>query len=114
MYARAHRVVFAATNGWPPVDRPFVTHDCGRRNCIEVTHLVAGDAASNAQDAIRHGGRPGHPRHPNAKLRPATVRRIRRLRARGRSTPAIARALGIPRETVWDIVRGHTWAWLEP
>lgn len=92
---------------------PWVLHDCGRKLCVNaIDDLYLGDRQNNTEDAYRLGefrGRPGS--RPNAKLRVADVRRIRRLACP--DTARLAADLGVSQKTIQNILTRETWAEIE-
>lgn len=114
--------VFAhARAGGAPGD--VVRHKCDVRNCVERTHLLAGTQHDNLLDATERGRiaktareAPRLPdkandgeRNGRARVTQADVDEMR-LRYRGReSHRSLARAYGISKSQVHNIVTGRQW-----
>jgi hypothetical protein len=81
-------------------------------NCLDnrAENLQWGTPKQNMADQYEHGTRITWRSMAHAKLNPDKVRRLRRLRERGESQPAIAAALGVSQTTVWLVLQGRAWA----
>lgn len=93
-----------------------VLHRCDNPRCVNPAHLFLGTKGDNNRDRhekgrSRGGSRPGT-ENPAAKLTPEKVREIRERRANGERWCDLARAFGVARETIRDVVRGRLWAWV--
>jgi transcriptional regulator with XRE-family HTH domain len=56
----------------------------------------------------------GEQKTPSGRLSEAGVREVRTRRAAGQTYQDIANAMGISQGTVYNIVKGKTWKWLQP
>lgn len=80
-----------------------------------LTNLVWGTRAENMADRTRlgeHNPARGEKRH-NAVLTEDQVRAIRLLKSRGMGGSQISREMGVNINTVFSIISGRTWGWLE-
>lgn len=104
-----HRKVFHQIHGYLP---EVVMHICDNPRCVEPTHLVAGTRDSNNKDRAAKGR--------SAKHRPdkRTLTREQVLEIRARYSPkrckyngvsALAREFGVDTNTIYQIIRGHTY-----
>jgi hypothetical protein len=59
-FLTAHRITFELVNG-PLPDGAWVCHHCNNPACCNPKHIYAGNAKTNAHDALTHGGRAGSP-----------------------------------------------------
>jgi len=106
---RAHLAAWMIYRG--PVPPGFwVLHDCGRKLCVNFEdHLYLGDRQNNTEDSHRLGEFVrGRATRGNAKLRPADVRRIRRLACP--DTAKLATDLGVSQRTIQNVLTRETWA----
>lgn len=105
---RAHRFSWELHHGAIP-DGLVVRHRCDVVACVNPAHLELGTQKQNVHDGIHRGRR-------NAfgcqKLNPDDVRVIRAQAARGIPQKDIAKAFGVARNTVSQIVNRTTWAHL--
>ena len=108
---RAHRFSYELHNGPIPPGK-HVLHECDNPACVNPGHLELGDHAKNMRDAATRGRIRRGAEHGMARLTPALVREIRRLRARGAPYRAIGERLGIPWSTARSIGNGSNWGWL--
>lgn len=121
--AQAHRFAYEHFNG-PIPDGMKVCHDCPGGDipaCVNPDHLWLGTTAENNRDSVAKGrhlpfdewGRLKKPqrgeRNPSAKLTPADVVAIRDRIAAGGTFRGVARELGVPRSTVFNVARRVTW-----
>lgn len=86
-------------------------HRNGKADDARLSNLAWGSPTENGADKAEHGTAAGS-RNPNAKLTEEAVSAIRsryQPRSRVNGTRAIAREMGLSRETVSRIVRGQTW-----
>lgn len=115
---KAHRVAWEFTNG-PIPDGLFVCHSCDNPPCVRPDHLFVGTVGDNNRDMIAKGRyakvRPSNrgELHHGAKLSEEQVRRVRVLRAEGKTYTAISDATGVNRITACAIIKGRIWAWLD-
>jgi len=123
----AHRLAWELEHGEVPAGA-CVLHRCDNPRCVRVAHLFLGTRAENNDDMISkgrgraaRGGESGRRKHPelwprgadvpNAKLTVARVAEIRqRYAAGGTSFVRLARAFGVGRTTIENIVKRRKWA----
>lgn len=103
-----HSVVAEAFHGPGPAGYE-VAHANGRRLDNRADNLSWKTRADNHADKIVHGTTNRGMRHGNAKLSDDSVRRIRRLCARGWSHQDAAAIFGVSRANVSRIIRGEMW-----
>lgn len=108
---RAHRFACEFTHGPAPADRYEAAHSCGRKMCVNPSHLRWASSAENNADKIAHGT---HPYQLHSKLTPADVRAIRAAAAVGTwgIMTQLARQYGVRLAVVSQIVRRVSWAWV--
>jgi hypothetical protein len=120
----AHRVVYELAHG-PLADGVLVRHTCDFGLCCNPKHLVIGDKASNADDAVlrgrhaRAGGRhrkcssvvgtPVSASRAQAVLTADEVVSIREQRAQGATLQSIADLFGVTKSNIHYITTGKTW-----
>jgi len=106
----AHRASWIIHNGAIDSPRTLVLHKCDNRLCCNPDHLELGTHKTNMADCMaRHRISRGNGR-PNAKLTPAIVLDMRRMRREGGSWRSIARAFGISHSHASRVVSGESWA----
>jgi hypothetical protein len=115
---RAHRIVLVMTLGRPIREGYEACHRCSNPPCCNPAHLYEGTHAENMADMIRLGrGIAARSSvgtsNPRARLTEDDVRAIRTadLSHYG-SQVALARRLGVTRETIREIRIGKRWAHL--
>jgi hypothetical protein len=106
-----------------------VLHHCDNPSCVNPEHLWVGTKTDNAKDRIAKGrsakgeknGAWRHPpwvpyeriargqRHPFAKLTEAKVVDIRRRAEAGEACRELAKAFGVSKPTISNIVHGRGW-----
>lgn len=94
----------------------FVCHDCDNPRCFNPDHLFIGTALDNMRDMIAKGRAtpPYDPRmYTTAKVSEDDVRRIRDLRADGKSLRHIGKQFGVSYETVRWIAARRSWKFTE-
>ena len=79
----AHRVVCRWTHGDPPSDKHEAAHSCGRRSCVNPSHLRWATRTENMADAIEHGTTMRGERSPVSRLTEAQVHEARKRIAAG-------------------------------
>lgn len=107
----AHCVSWELANASDVPAGQFVLHACDNPPCVNPGHLFLGTQKDNIADMIskgraRRGKLPGS-LNPNARLDEALVEQIRSRRSEGPT--AIAKAFGVSRSTIKDILKGRTW-----
>lgn len=102
---KAHRWIWEWTYG-PVNPDVLICHRCNVPSCVELTHLYAGDAATNVVDRQvsglwqpNYGERNGH-----ACVSDAHAAEIRKRRAAGEKLRAIGLDYGITESAVWYVV----------
>jgi hypothetical protein len=111
----AHRLAFELVHGRSPLPGLDVCHCCDNRWCVNAERcLFEGTRLVNVQDALAKGRASRPPvflgeNHPHAKLSEAIVRSIRRLRAKGETTRAIAARLSLNHSTVEAVAARRLW-----
>lgn len=109
----AHRLSWQLAHG--SAGDLCVLHKCDNRVCVNPTHLFLGTRADNSADMVSKGrsirGRQGlrGESHPNARLTQSAVVDIRRARDSGATLIAIARAHGVSKKMVLNIVQRKAW-----
>ena len=108
----AHRMAWILTNG-PIPEGLYACHKCDNRRCVRPDHLFIGTATDNNRDMVAKGrctscGWKGVA-HPNAKMSTEQVREVRARYAAGESAPTLARAFGMNRQSMWQIVTGRSY-----
>ncbi len=91
-------------------------HTCDNRACVNVLHLQLGTLKDNNRDRDnkgRHVALKGQA-HGMAKLTEAGIREIRALQLKqAHERKQLAEKLAISSSTVYDVMIGKTWKWLE-
>lgn len=109
----AHRVVCRWTHGDPPSDKHEAAHSCGRRSCVNPTHLRWATRTENMADAIGHGTTMRGERSPVSRLTEAQVHEIRQRITSGERIALIAKSYGVRPTAIYSIRNGKSWWWLE-
>jgi hypothetical protein len=110
---QAHRAMCILAHGEPPSSIHEAAHSCGQghQGCVNPRHLYWATPVENAADRQVHGTEAKGERVPQAKLTEADVLQIRALK--GKATQReIGIRFGVDAETVGNIHRRETWAWL--
>jgi hypothetical protein len=115
----AHQASYAMTRGAVPAGCEII-HTCDNPACVNPWHLKEATHAENMADKVRKGRQArGHgakilagmrlgEAHPKAKLTDAQVENIRRARASGETTIALAREYGVSHQLVSQIASGRS------
>lgn len=106
---RAHRVAWELANGRPPGAGLVVRHLCHNRPCCNPAHLAEGTHRDNAADMIAAGRFAKGSAAGRAILTEEDAVAIRQAHSQGCSITAIASETGVPRQTVWNVVRRNSW-----
>ena len=124
----AHRHAYEMAYG-PIPDGLCVLHRCDNPPCVRPAHLFLGTNRDNTQDmlakgrftpasGLTHGSitKPAALAHgemlPQTKLTPDLVRDIRQRVAQGESMCSLAKAHGVHRVTIRQIITGQSWKWV--
>lgn len=108
-----HRLVLEAFVGKCPKGmwaRHFPDRDTSNNR---LDNLSWATAAQNHADKKVHGTQPRGEKCHNAKLRREDIATIFSLHRQGVQLKDIAKGLGVSPTAVSNVVRGHTWAWLQ-
>ena len=110
----AHRLMFMLIHPHYDVSGRLICHTCDNRRCINPEHLYAGTHKSNMRDMISRGrdnfvGCPSGERHKDAKLTEKKVIAIRARNNAGEGYRVLAKAYGVDRTTIKNIVKRVTW-----
>lgn len=114
--AMAHKLALEFSGVKIP-DGKFALHTCDNPPCCNPKHLYVGDHEQNMRDMVARGrashhgftGPLGEGRY-NACLTNEIVRAARARARNGESPSAIARTVGVNVHTLWNAIRGRTWA----
>jgi hypothetical protein len=124
----ASRISAFLAYGPPPEGKPHALHSCDNPVCCNPKHLRWGSPKENVKDAVDRNRASKPPRNStyrnrsnqpkgdkvwNASLTETDVREIWRLHLDRQTVTQIAEAVGKPKHTVADIVRGRGWRHLE-
>jgi len=109
-----HRMEYEKHHG-PIPKGVHICHHCDVRACYEITHLYAGNPATNAydRDSRKRGKWAKGEEHGLSKLQPYQVQDIRRQFAKGTSKSSLARKHNVSHMTVHSIITSRTWKWLK-
>ena len=110
---QAHRAMCILAHGEPPSDIHEAAHRCGKGHeaCVNPRHLYWATPVENAADRWEHGTQTHGECHAFAKLTVAQVMEIRRMEGAA-SQAEIGAMFGVDGETIGNIHRRETWAWL--
>ena len=110
-YVKAHRFAWERVHG-PIPPGMAVCHRCDNPKCVNVEHLFLGTHSDNMRDKAAKGRshRPSGAKNGRARLSPADVLEVRRLRADEKfSQQKIADIYGVSQQTISHLLRGETW-----
>jgi hypothetical protein len=109
-----HRVVCEIVNGPSKGDKNQVAHNCGKGNlgCVNPRHLRWATRSENQLDRAAHGTSNRGERCAAAKLTADQVLEIRKRLDQGEGCGAIAADYSVSFVSIYDILRGRSWAWL--
>lgn len=99
-------------HGEPPTNEHQSAHSCGQghQGCIHPRHLRWATRDENQQEMVAHGNSLQGQKNPHAKLTENAVLEIRASRERA---VLLADRYGVVRQTISDIRRRRSWAWLK-
>lgn len=105
-----HRRLCEAVHGPAPSPEHEAAHSCGcgKQGCVTKGHLRWATSEQNHADNLVHGTRLRGETHPQARLTPQDVIRMREIGGR-QSLAATAREFGVAKSTVHDILSGRRW-----
>lgn len=112
-----HRAIYESAYG-PIPPSVEVCHSCDNPFCVRPDHLFMGTHQENMSDMVAKGRHPSHqkpetrPRgeqHARAKLTNVGVRAIRVRHAGGESVSSLARAFGLDRVAIRNVITRKTW-----
>lgn len=111
---QAHRAMCILAHGAPPTPKHEAAHSCGkgRQGCVHPAHLRWATPVENAADRVEHCTETRGEDVWSSKLTQEDVRRIRSLKGHY-NQKEIGAMFGVDAETVGNIHRRETWAWLE-
>lgn len=103
----AHRMVYCehAKVSWESIRGLVVRHRCDNPRCINPEHLEIGTVYDNNQDRHKRGRDAVGAANGNCKWPDSVIEAVRVLR--GKSVRYIARATGVPKSTVHQILSGE-------
>jgi hypothetical protein len=106
----AHHLAWETFVG-PIPEGHAVLHKCDTSSCCNPEHLFTGTQKDNMRDMIEKGRRANFQgsRHGMAKLDEKAVGEIRRRRAAGESTRALAVEYGVNPRHLRDVIAGRLW-----
>lgn len=107
-HAYAHRLALMLS-GVRLRDDEQACHRCDNPTCVNPSHLFAGAAKDNMQDAAAKDRISFGEHRPTSKLKAKDVPTIRRRLGGGESYHAIAADYGVSYATIGKIARGQTW-----
>jgi hypothetical protein len=98
----AHRAILLIVEGEIPPKHIQSCHSCDNPPCVNPAHLFKGTNLDNTMDKVSK-------LRQRRKLEPGQVLWIREQAVAGKSQSVIAKAVGISRESVRDVINGKTW-----
>ena len=104
----AHRFSYTLHVG--DIPKPmFVCHRCDNRACVNPAHLFLGSTLENMQDCASKGRSAMGERNGSAKIAERQALEIISRYASGEQKSSLARAFGISRRQIANIVSGRAW-----
>lgn len=102
-------------HGKPPTKNHQAAHSCGNghKGCVHPGHLRWATRGENQTEMVEHGNSQRGEKNWNAKLTVEQVRAIRQEAPFAKSYASVAGRFAVVRQTVSDIMRGKSWAWLK-
>lgn len=104
----AHRYSYILAKGEIPHGMDIM-HSCDNRPCVNPAHLSAGTRQANMQDCVDKKRQTYGERNPMAKMTEALVLEIRRRFADGERQIDLAKAFGLSKPAICNIVRNQRW-----
>lgn len=106
---KAHRAAYELEHGPLPPD-VLVRHSCDNPPCIELSHLLSGDAVLNAEDRVQRSRfNKSSSRYNRVKLDMDAAREIRRRHADGVTPTALASEYGVGRDQISRVLNHLNW-----
>lgn len=95
------------------IGRELVLHKCDNPACVNPSHLFLGTQADNIRDRDRKQRQSKGEHRYNHKLTENDVRKIRKLRSKGKTLAEIAGMFGLNNSTVDSIAKREWWKHVE-
>lgn len=105
--AYAHRVAYELQHG-PILPGAYVLHRCDNRLCVRGDHLFIGTHLDNVADMLAKGRQAKGERLARAFTTEAVID-VRRRRAAGESSTALAQEYGVNQSHISRVSRGLAW-----
>lgn len=105
----AHRVAWFLHYRREIGEDKVLCHRCDYGLCCNPLHLYPGSSSHNSVDAFEKDRRGKGEKHPSAKLDDECVRRIRVMRAEGKTLAEIARIFNVGTTIIHRVVTGQAW-----
>jgi hypothetical protein len=105
---RSHRYAWMEANG-QIASNVLVCHKCDNCLCVRPDHLFVGSVLDNTHDRLRKG-------RQRRRLTDDQIREIRSIYQRnvlGCGYTSVARMFDVDARTVWNIVNGESWEYVE-
>jgi hypothetical protein len=112
---RVHKFSWVLHHGEVPAGLSIL-HKCDTPLCVNPDHLFLGTQKDNQQDMVAKGRENRGEGRPQSKLTEEQVMEIRRLYVKGDNeygTYGLARKYGVHQGTIWGIVAGRRWGYLQ-
>lgn len=97
----AHRVSWLIHHGEIP-SGISVLHRCDVKKCVNPEHLFLGTQKENLLDMAIKG-------RTTSRFTETEVRAMKKMRLSGKTLRAIGSVFGVRKQTIHEIVSGHTW-----